>query len=344
MPVAGCTATRRLLAALRGSSASSVPVAESTLTGLNPFPDEWRLDVYKIDALPMLNTEELDLRHNSDMPVVAALIERTMNEHHLPTSPTSTGPLTDLAWALRNHPKTLDRIERVIFMGGALSVPGNVHHAPQFFVDGASGGCDIAAEWNVFWDPAAADEASISIRCPAGAGASRCNKSGKVPLRMDVVRALGRQSAGHAASAVVAALWALCAHFIALDKPYYAWDAVAAGLFLWPEAYRCEEAKCRVFATGPRQGVVEVVVHAGGGDGSGGDCGASGSDGRIGGVRRAGPARKAGDGSLRGSSVHAAAASAEKVGETNLHRVTVAVAIDSDLFYERLLKVLRSGT
>ena len=51
------------------------------------------------------------------------------------------GPLTNLAKAFRLEPRTVDRIEAVVVMGGAVNVPGNM--TPH-------------AEFNVYNDPAAA--------------------------------------------------------------------------------------------------------------------------------------------------------------------------------------------
>lgn len=58
-----------------------------------------------------------------------------------------TGPLTNLALALRARPELAERLPRVTFMGGALGVPGNV---------------TPCAEANVHNDPEAADEVLVS--------------------------------------------------------------------------------------------------------------------------------------------------------------------------------------
>jgi purine nucleosidase/pyrimidine-specific ribonucleoside hydrolase len=52
------------------------------------------------------------------------------------------GPLTNLALALRRDPEALARVGRVVIMGGAIGVPGNV---------------TPAAEFNFYVDPEAAD-------------------------------------------------------------------------------------------------------------------------------------------------------------------------------------------
>ena len=59
------------------------------------------------------------------------------------------GPLTNLALALEADPSIASEIDHVVVMGGAFSVPGNVH------LD-AHPSASIA-EWNVYVDPVAAE-------------------------------------------------------------------------------------------------------------------------------------------------------------------------------------------
>ena len=59
------------------------------------------------------------------------------------------GPLTNLALALEADPSMVGEIDHVVVMGGAFSVPGNVH------LD-AHPNASIA-EWNVYVDPVAAE-------------------------------------------------------------------------------------------------------------------------------------------------------------------------------------------
>jgi hypothetical protein len=59
----------------------------------------------------------------------------------------ASGPLSNLAYALEKYPTQIaDKIEQVWWMGGALRVKGNVYEPHT----------DGSAEWNSYWDPAAA--------------------------------------------------------------------------------------------------------------------------------------------------------------------------------------------
>lgn len=62
----------------------------------------------------------------------------------------TTGPLTNLANAIEIDPTIAERITRLVSLGGAFEVPGNV------VPDGAA--ATPVAEWNMYLDPVAAEE------------------------------------------------------------------------------------------------------------------------------------------------------------------------------------------
>ena len=71
----------------------------------------------------------------------------------------AVAPLTNVARALDRHPDVADQLDRIVIMGGAVDVPGNLDEAP-----GRSGD----AEWNFWIDVAAAarvldGEATITL-------------------------------------------------------------------------------------------------------------------------------------------------------------------------------------
>lgn len=112
-----------------------VPVAAGAMT---PFVRE-RLIAGVLDlgsALdperPDLNAVALDVRHSAD--VIADGVRQGVG------TIVTTGPLTNLAMALRRHPDIAERIERIVTLGGAWGL----------------GNKTAAAEWNMLCDPEAA--------------------------------------------------------------------------------------------------------------------------------------------------------------------------------------------
>lgn len=146
-----------------------------------------------------------------------------------------TGPLTDVAAALRSDRSVTGRIGRLVVMGGALgSPPGNV--TPW-------------AEFNFFADP--------------GAAAAVCSSGLPVELvPLDVTHAVtfGAQDAeGLAPLAAGLITRSVALHRQALGLPFaYLHDAVAAAVLLRPDLCERRRRDLHVTASGPRSGHVRA--------------------------------------------------------------------------------------
>jgi inosine-uridine nucleoside N-ribohydrolase len=125
----------------------------------------------------------------------------------------AVAPLTNLALAFRSHPEIVPLIKRIVYMGGAIDMPGNV---------------TPAAEFNWWFDPEAA---RIVLRQPIDQVVVPNDVCEQVAFRRDVVERIA------AAGTVVAAL--LGAAYLPRwqkDPAYltYTWDAIAAAYLLDP--------------------------------------------------------------------------------------------------------------
>jgi inosine-uridine nucleoside N-ribohydrolase len=132
------TRTTRALLTIAGSGDVPVGCGRNTpLIGDRDWPEEWRTEVNRWGAemLPAVDPE----------PVRDAeqLLTDTLNEVTTPITLIAVGPLTNLGVVLAAHPELAARIERIVIMGGAVTVPGNVEASPT-------------AEWNIYIDPEAA--------------------------------------------------------------------------------------------------------------------------------------------------------------------------------------------
>ncbi len=78
-------------------------------------------------------TRWLERLGRQDVPAVADDAARTIAEHA--RALVAIGPLTNVAAALRADPSLADRLERVVIMGGAFAVPGNVGSAEFNFAE-----------------------------------------------------------------------------------------------------------------------------------------------------------------------------------------------------------------
>src|SRR4028118_964789 len=108
------SATRKILDLM---GRSDVPVAESTVRGINPFPTLYRRDSFVVDHLPILNEPE-----EIQTPVLTQsgqeFMVRVLLEAPEPVTLLVTGPLTTVASALDLAKGIEAKIKQIIWMGG----------------------------------------------------------------------------------------------------------------------------------------------------------------------------------------------------------------------------------
>jgi purine nucleosidase len=232
-------ATRKILDLM---GRTDLTVAQSSVRGVHPFPRENRRDSVCIDHFPNLNEHDTLRTPLAAEPGQQFLVQR-LRAAERPVTLLVTGPLTNLAFALDTAPEVAAKIERLVWMGGALNVPGNVRDSEH----------DGSAEWNVYWDAPAArrvwDSTIPVVLCPL-------DITNNVPLTSDFIRRLGRQRrfpisdlAGHC--------YALVSH-----QPYYFWDVLTTAYLGVPEIFQTRECETELIATGLSQG--RTQLHPGG--------------------------------------------------------------------------------
>ncbi|HSH01885.1 MAG TPA: nucleoside hydrolase [Anaerolineae bacterium] len=140
-------ATSATLKILRLCGRADIPVSQGTLTGINHFPRLWRKDAYCLDALPMLNDTDDPLPSPVPQPAHQFLADK-LRQADTPLTILITGPVSNLTAALNAEPDLANKVENVLWMGGAFNVNGNVEDYEH----------DGSAEWNVYWDPIAAHQ------------------------------------------------------------------------------------------------------------------------------------------------------------------------------------------
>jgi purine nucleosidase len=130
----------------------NIPLALSNARGWNPFPYQYRYDCIrqgKIDALKNQGSPDWPPYPSGEELIIKLLASAV--EKKKPVTMLVNCPLTTLCNVLSKHPKLKRGIERLVWMGGAINVAGNL--------DPKTIPSEIAnpkAEWNVFWDPSSA--------------------------------------------------------------------------------------------------------------------------------------------------------------------------------------------
>lgn len=226
-------------------------VAASSLRGKHPFPKEWRMHAFFVDALPVLNESRIKQRTSqSELEAYEDIIDK-LEKSHEPVTLLFTGPLTDLAKALEVAPHITENIERLVWMGGTFLTKGNVEEPEH----------DGTAEWNAFWDPEAVAtvfDSTIAIDMVA------LESTNKVPLTLDV-RQMWADQRGHLGVDFLGVCYAAVpplTHFVT-NSTYFLWDVLTTAFVGKPELVHVEEVQAEVVTKGPSQGRTKRVTEGG---------------------------------------------------------------------------------
>ncbi len=233
------SATRKILDLMGGSH---IPVAESMVRGINPFPYLYRRDSFVVDHLPILNE-----RDTISTPLVAEpgedFMVQVLRQASEPVTLMVTGPLTNVAVALDKAPEIEAKIAKIVWMGGALNVPGNVEQNWEPGQDGS-------AEWNAYWDPIA-----VARVWQSGIEIIMCSLdiTNTVPVTSAFVQKIGRQR-----KYPISDLAGQC-YALVIPQDYYAWDVLATAYLGNPDAYKLREWETEIITSGVSQGNTKVV-------------------------------------------------------------------------------------
>lgn len=236
------SATRKILDLI---GRSDIRVAQSSVRGINPFPTLYRRDSFIVDHLPILNERE-----QIQTPLVPEtgqeFMVRSLLAAEQPVTLLVTGPLTTVAAALELAPEIQEKIKEIVWMGGALNVPGNVEKSLEAGQDGS-------AEWNAYWDPIGANQVwqtDLSlVLCSL-------DITNTVPVTSEFVYKLGKQR-----QYPVSDLAGQC-YALVIPQDYYFWDVLATTYLARPEFYQLRECETVIVTTGESQG--RTKVEAGG--------------------------------------------------------------------------------
>jgi len=224
-------AARRLLAV---AGRADVPVAcgqDHPLAGSHFFPPSWGADA-------LARVETLGLPPDTDRPVdrnAVDLLAGTARAGQEPIVLVALGPLTNVALALQ-EPGVSTHISRIVVMGGALDVPGNV-------------GSNSPAEWNVYVDPHAAN---IVLGSGVPVTMVALDATDRVPVTPAIATRLGGSQPTQAAT-IVGRILADQADFIASGQ-YSFWDPLAAAIARDDRLARLVSERISVVEEGPESG------------------------------------------------------------------------------------------
>ena len=220
--------------------ARAIPIAcgpAKPVAGDRGFPDDWRT--------------QADGRYGGILPSGEAppasgdavgLLVRVLRDAARPVTVLTLGPLTNLALALEADPSIGRQVDHVVVMGGAFSVPGNVH------LDAHPNAA--IAEWNMYVDPVAAERV-LDSAVPV----TFVPLDSQVPVDAYVVRSIAR-NARTASGRIVAQLLTSDPFFV--SDQFFFWDPLAAAAAVQPSLFTTRVAHVSVVTDGGGAGWTTV--------------------------------------------------------------------------------------
>ena len=197
-----------------------VPVARGTSAPLiysNQFPNSIRNGIDGLYGLTLpTNPNPPDPR-----PAVQFLYD-TLVAAPSPVTILAIGGLTNLGTLLRDHPEVAPHIARIVVMGGAIHVGGNVYNVDNNYIN-------KVAEWNIFLDV-------LGAQIVLGSGVPitivPLDASQNVPLGKDFYYRFVETAHSKAARWIRDALTADIDFVLSSD--FYFWDPLAAAVLVDP--------------------------------------------------------------------------------------------------------------
>lgn len=220
-------ATERILAAY--DRAVPVGVHADNLRGKNQFPPEWRRSANGVQQLfgrparPLASADATDLLRRLLSSAGPGGVEVL-----------ATGPLSNLAAAVRGRETLIRRMNRLVVMGGAVGVPGN-----------APGG---VAEYNFHVDPEAADYVCSLARRGLRIELVPLDATNHLPIGRPFVERLLSLPEGPGRQA--GQLLSLAKTALDPGEAYYLWDAAAALVLLRSDLFTYETLHLKVTPEG----------------------------------------------------------------------------------------------
>lgn len=139
---------------------TDIPMGLSSARGWNPFPWQYRSDCVRESAITCLQ----NFPPNPSWPPFPdgdALLQSLMEKAEGPVTLLVTCPFTPIMNLLQKSPGLASKIEQILWMGGAINVPGNLD--PTTVPTPPWNNC---AEWNAFWDAMSVDWVFKNTTCP----------------------------------------------------------------------------------------------------------------------------------------------------------------------------------
>ncbi len=230
--------TAARLVALSGLAVDSIPIARgdrSPIDGYRRFPESWRADTRNHFGVDLAPTERsLSSEH------AVTMMRRVLMGEPAAIDLLILGPMTNVAQLLERHPEVRSKIARLIIMGGAVHVRGNIM-VPGFTSEMDDPADDLAnpsAEWNIYADGLAAHKVLHSgipmVWVPL-------DGTNTVPLTYEYQQVVTETAQTASAEFYAELMSTDTMNYLIGTGELYFWDSLAALMLIDPWVCRIEE-------------------------------------------------------------------------------------------------------
>lgn len=225
---------------LKKAGRTDIEIGIGNFHGVNAFPSHWRAKPKIINALPSLVGIEVDADVTQFLGSKELISQKVLSSED-PVTIMLTGPCSNLVHAIKENNSLADRIEEVIWMGGAFDVPGNVATYNQ----------NGTAEWNVFWDPFSSKELlSFGLDIVF----VPLDVTNNVPVTIEFLKNLANYPE-HFWADLAGQFWATTLDTIpAYEYIYFMWDVLATSYLAIPHAFTSEYDQIDIVTNGSNAG------------------------------------------------------------------------------------------
>ena len=224
---------------------AKIPLTLSPARGFNAFPWAYRGDCIRQGAVPAL-ADAAPHPHWPPYPDGDQWLLEYMKKLKGSVTLLVLCPLTPVATLLQQHPTLAKKIEHLIWMGGAVDVAGNLD--PKTLPTSIA---NPYAEWNVFWDPPAAEWVLKNTRFPITL--FPLDITDHVPIAPEFMQRLIIQGKKYRYSDLAAQSYNLVA-----TEPFYdMWDVVTTCYLTRKDLFKKPKSmKLRVITSGDKEGAL----------------------------------------------------------------------------------------
>ena len=194
--------------------------SEWPLDGYASYPTIWRQT-----GSDMMGEAPTNDNNHKSYPDGPTLLSQLLENAPAPVEVLAIGSMTNIATVITVRPELKQKIRRIISMGGAVDVPGNLR-VPGFTDEHTN----TRAEWNFYIDPLAGKtvlESGISITLVP------LDATNKVPLTEQFIEQ-AQQTGSSDSSAFVGRIFRKIKESIS-NGDYYHWDPLAATIAVRPD-------------------------------------------------------------------------------------------------------------